>query len=215
MTAVAPPLAGAPRINLLPRSEVARRERDRLVRTWVWVVLGAILVAVLIIAAAFAYMFFAAQRLAAEQARTNSLLSEIAALSEVSTALATQSELLDFRAEAMASDLTLAPVLATITGVLPSGTSITGVDFTVGGAPRGAEPTVEAGLVGMVTFDSPTPIDIVPLIRALRAADTVLYADGQAVTSSQASSGLYSYLLTVDFDQSIYTNEYAPEEGGE
>ena len=37
----------------MPRSEVARRERDKLVRVWVWGVLGAILVALLIIAAAF------------------------------------------------------------------------------------------------------------------------------------------------------------------
>ncbi len=50
---LAPAFAGLPRVNLMPRSEVARRERDKLVRRWVWVVFGAILVALLIIAGAF------------------------------------------------------------------------------------------------------------------------------------------------------------------
>ena len=48
-----PALAGAPRINLLPRSELDRRARERLTRRWVWGVFGAILVALLIIAGTF------------------------------------------------------------------------------------------------------------------------------------------------------------------
>ncbi|GAA3623151.1 hypothetical protein GCM10022200_01710 [Microbacterium awajiense] len=178
-----------------------------------WVVFGAILLALLIIAAAFWYRVVAEQRLAAEQARTNVLISEIAALSDVSAALSTRDELTDFRTEAMASDLTWSPVLRTITSVLPAGTTVTGLDFTAGGAPQSGDPTLEQGLVGTVTFDSPTPIDIVPLIRALRATDGVYYADGQSVTSSQAN--LYSYVLTVEFDQTVYSQEYAQEEGGE
>ena len=102
---VTPVLAGIPRVNLMPRSEVARRERDKLTRAWVWGVLGAIVVALLIVAAAFYLKWSADQRLAAEQAQTNQLLLEIASLAEVSTALATESELTDFRREAMASDL--------------------------------------------------------------------------------------------------------------
>ncbi|MDR7185779.1 outer membrane murein-binding lipoprotein Lpp [Microbacterium trichothecenolyticum] len=215
MTAIPVPFSGAPRVNLMPRSEIARRERDSLVRLWVWIVLGAIIVAVLIIAGAFAFKFFADQRLVAEQARTNALLTDIASLSEVSQALATESELTDFRTDAMATDLAWSPVIAKISGILPAATTITGVDFTVGGAPRGEDPTAEQGVVGTVTFDSPTPIDIVPLIRALRGVDGVLYADGQSVTSSQVSVGQYSYLLNVEFDQSVYSNQYAAEEGGE
>ncbi|MFB7890770.1 hypothetical protein ACFC1I_01035 [Microbacterium sp. NPDC056044] len=215
MTAIAVPFSGAPRVNLMPRSEIARRERDSLVRLWVWIVLGAIIVAALIIAAAFAFKFFADQRLVAEQARTNALLTEIASLSEVSQALATESELTDFRSDAMATDLAWTPVIAKISSILPSDTTITGVDFTVGGAPQGDDPTAEQGVVGTVTFDSATPIDIVPLIRALRGVDGVFYADGQSVTSSQVSAGQYSYLLDVEFDQSVYSNQYAAEEGGE
>ena len=215
MTAIPVPFSGAPRVNLMPRTEVARRERDQLVRLWVWIVLSAIVVAVLVIAGAFAFKFFADQRLVAEQARTNALLTEIASLSEVSQALATESELTDFRTDAMANDLAWTPVIGKITGILPSDTTLTGVDLAVGGVPVGDDPTLEQGLVGTVTFDSPTPIDIVPLIRSLRGVEGVLYADGQSVTSSQVSSGMYSYLLTVEFDQTVYSNEYAAEEGGE
>lgn len=215
MTAIAPPFSGIPRVNLMPPSEVARRERDRLVGRWVWLVLGAIIVALLIIAGAFALKFLADQRLAAEQAQTNALLTEIASLSEVSEALATESELTAFRAAAMATDLAWAPVLAIVTGVLPEGTALTGFDFTVGGAPLGDDPTLEAGVTGTVTIDSPTPLDIVAIIRSLRAVEGVLYADGQSVTSSQVSEGRYSYMLDVQFDQTAYSGDYAATEEGD
>jgi hypothetical protein len=114
-----------------------------------------------------------------------------------------------FRAEAMATDLAWAPVLAKISGTLPAGTTLTGFDFTVGGAPQGDDPTSEQGIVGTVSFDSPTPLDIVPIIRSLRAVDGVLYADGEAVTTSQVSADRFAYLLSVDFDQTVYSAIYA------
>lgn len=215
MTAVPVPFAGAPRVNLMPRSEVARRDRDKLVRLWVWIVFGAILVALLIIAGAFAFRFFADQRLAAEQARTTVLLTEIQSLSEVSQALATEAELTDFRTQAMAADLGWTPVIAKVTGILPPDTALTGFDLTVGGAPRGEDAALEEGAVGTVSVDSPTPLDIVAIIRSLRGVDGVLYADGQSVTSSQQSAGRYSYVLNVEFDQTVYSNRYAAEEGTE
>ncbi|MFC8683388.1 hypothetical protein ACFT30_17900 [Microbacterium ureisolvens] len=215
MTAIPVPFSGVPRVNLMPRSEVARRERDSLVRTWVWIVFGAIVVAVLIIAGAFAFKFFADQRLVAEQAQTNTLLTEIAALSEVSQALATESELTDFRTDAMATDLAWTPVMAKITGILPGDTTLTGVDFTVGGVPQGEDATLEQGIVGTVTFDSPTPLDIVALIRSLRGVEGVLYADGQSVTGSQVSEDRFAYVLNVEFDQTVYSNQFAAEEGSE
>lgn len=215
MTAVPVPFAGAPRLNLMPRSEVARRDRDRLVRLWVWIVFGAILVALLIIAGAFAFKFFADQRLAAEQARTTVLLTEIQSLSEVSQALATEAELTDFRTQAMAADLGWTPVIAKVTGILPPDTALTGFDLTVGGAPQGEDAALEKGAVGTVSVDSPTPLDIVAIIRSLRGVDGVLYADGQSVTSSQQSAGRYSYVLNVEFDQTVYSNRYAAEEGTE
>ena len=89
------------------------------------------------------------------------------------------------------------------------------MNFTVGGAPQGDDPTTEQGIVGSVTFDSPTPLDIVALIRSLRGVEGVLYADGQSVTSSQVSAERFSYLLNVEFDQTVYSNRYAAEEGNE
>jgi hypothetical protein len=215
MTAIPLPFAGAPRVNLMPRSEVVRRQRDKLVRLWVWIVLGAILVACLIIAGAFAFKFFADQRLAAEQTQTNVLLTEIAALSEVSHALATESELTDYRTEAMAADLAWTPVVGKIVGILPAQTTLTGFDFTVGAAAKGDDPSAEQGVVGTVNIDSPTPLDIAAIIRSLRGVEGVLYADGQSVTSSQVSTGRFAYLLDVEFDQTVYSNQYAAEEGSE
>ncbi|MBW9094077.1 hypothetical protein JNB62_10315 [Microbacterium jejuense] len=215
MTAIPVPFAGAPRVNLMPRSEVARRERDKLVNLWVWIVLGAIVVALLIIAGAFALKFVADQRLVAEQTKTNALLGEIAALSDVSQALSTQSELTEFRAEAMAADLAWSPVIAEVTGILPADATLTGFDLAVGGAPQGDDPAAEQGLVGTISIDSATPLDIVAIIRSLRDVEGVLFADGQSVTSSQISEGRYAYQLTVQFDQTVYSNEYAATEGGE
>lgn len=215
MTAIPAPFSGVPRVNLMPRSEVVRRERNKLVRLWVWVVLAAIVVALLIIAGAFAFKFFADQRLAAEQAETNALLVEISSLSEVSQALATESELTDYRTEAMAADLAWTPVIAKISGILPAETTLTAFDFAAGGAAQGDDPTAEQGVVGTVTIDSPTPLDIVAIIRSLRGVEGVLYADGQSVTSSQVSEGRYAYLLDVEFDQTVYSNQYAAQEGSE
>ena len=215
MTTIAPPFTGIARVDLMPRSEVARRERDKLVRRWIWIVFGAILLAVLIIAGTFWLKLLADQRLAAEQAQTNALLTEIASLSEVSQALATESEITAFRSEAMATDLAWTPVLAKVTGILPAGTTLTGYDFAVAGAPQGDDPTLEPGLVGTVSIDSPTPLDIVAIIRSLRAVEGVLYADGQSVTSSQVSEGSFAYLLNVQFDQTVYSGAYAPAEEGE
>jgi hypothetical protein len=216
MTAIVPLVAGAPRVNLMPRSEVARRERDKLVRLWIWIVLGAILIAVLIIAGAFWLKLMADQRLAAEQAQSNVLLTEIASLSEVSQALATESELTSFRAEAMATDVAWTPVVDKVSGVLPPGSTLTGFDFAVAGAPQGADATLEPGIIGTVSVDSSTPLDIVSIIRSLRGVDGVLYADGQSVTSSQVVSGnSFAYLLNVHFDQTVYSGAYASAGEGE
>lgn len=210
-----PAYAGLPRLNLMPRVEVARREREALTRRWVWGVLGAIVLALLIIAGAFAVQFLAAQRLATEQARTNDLLFELSALGEVSKSLATEQELTAFRAEALANDFAWQPVIASVASVLPADVILTGFNLVAGGAPQTEDPATEQGLVGTFTFDSPNPIDIVSAVRSLRGVAGVFYADGQAVTSSTVIEGHYAYELTVTFDQTIYSNAFAPDEGTE
>lgn len=208
-----PAYAGTPRLNLMPRVEVTRREREALTRRWVWAALGAIVITLLIIAGAFAVKFFADQRLVAEQAQTNDLLVELSGLSEVSQALAAEQELTQFRAEAMAGDFAWAPVIAKVIGILPTDVILTGFNVTTGGKPQSEAPETEVGLVGTFAFDSPNPIDIVAAVRSLRAVDGVLYADGQAVTASTVTEGHYAYELTVTFDQTIYSNTYATQEG--
>lgn len=215
MTALASPFMSVPRVNLMPRSEVARRERDKLVRLWVWIVFVSILVAALIVAASFWFKLMADQRLAAEQAQTSVLLTEIASLAEVSQALATESEITAFRSEAMATDLAWAPLLSKVTSILPAGTTLTAYDFAVAGAPQRDDPTLEPGVIGSVSIDSPTPLDIVAIIRSLRAVEGVLYSDGQSVISSQISEDTFTYLLNVKFDQTAYSGVYAPVEDGE
>jgi hypothetical protein len=207
MTSIA--YTGAPRVNLMPKSEIARRDRDKLLRTWVWIVFASILIAVLIIAGTLWLKLMSDQRLAEEQARTNSLLIEIASLSEVSQALDTRSELSSFRADAMATDITWSPVIAKIQSALPGEASLTGFDLATGAVPQGTDPAIEAGLVGTVTIDSPTPLDIVAVIRSLRGLEGVMHADGQSISSSQVNEGRFAYLLNVIFDQSAYSGAYA------
>lgn len=213
MTAVA--FTGTPRVNLMPRSEIARRERDALVRLWLWIVFASVIVAVLIIAAAVWIKFSADQRLAEEQARTNVLLTEIASLSEVSQALNTEADLTAFRGEAMATDLAWTPVVSTLTSVLPSQADLTGYDLIAGGVPLGGDPALEAGLLGSVGVQSPTPLDIVAIIRSLRGVEGVLYADGLSVTPSPITDGSYAYVINMIFDQSVYSGAFADsaEEG--
>lgn len=213
MTAV--PFAGVPRVNLMPKSEVARRDRDRLMRLWVWIVFGAILLAFAIIAGAFALKYVADQRLAAEQARTNVLLTEIASLSEVSQALAAESELTDFRAQAMATDLAWTPVIAKVTGALPAAAALTGYDLVVGGVPQGADPTLEPGLSGALSIESTVPLDLPAIVRSLRTMDGVLFVDGRSLTTGQLSDSAFTYVLDVRFDQSVYSARFAAQGEGE
>ncbi len=212
MTTITATATRMPRINLMPKSEIARRERDKLLRKWVWAVVAAILVALLLVGASFYVKWLADQRLLAEQARTNELITEIASLSEVSQALATRTELTAFRTEAMASDLAWTPVLEKIVGTLPADTTVTGFNLQVGGVPQTEDPASEVGLVGTLTFDSATPLDIVPIIRSLRAVEGVLFADGRSLTGD-TTTGRFVYQLDVQFDQTVYSGEFVAEEG--
>jgi hypothetical protein len=213
MTTLTPAISGVPRVNLMPRSETLRRERDAVMRGWMWGVLGAIVVALLIIAAAFGLRWAAEQRLAAEQATSTQLLGELSALTEVSQALAAEQELTDFRARAMAADFAWQPVVRSLASALPADAVLTGFDFVSGGAPQGDDVTLEEGLTGTVAVESPRPIDIVATIRALRALPGVSYADGQSVTASSVTEGDYGYLLNVTLDQSIYSGDFVAGEG--
>ena len=104
----------SPRVDLLPPSEVRRRETIARARTWATAAVGALLVTVVMVGGAFAYNLSADMRLATERARTQALLASIAELSDVSRALSLRGTLQGLRIDAMAGDLSWTAVVATV-----------------------------------------------------------------------------------------------------
>jgi len=211
---------GAPRVDLLPRSEIDRREREKLSAAWVRVGLLAVLLAVVLIGAAFAFNVWAQQNLVAEQARSTQLVQQIGALSDVSGALATETELQNFRAEAMGSDLAWTGILDKVRSPLLPENTVLGFDLTPGVAPAPA--TADAtkdeeaakkavGLTGTLTIDSPTALDLGPYVRSLRGVSGVVAADANAMVTSPSTPGRYTYTIDITFDQTVYSDRFAKE----
>lgn len=210
-----PVYAGVPRVNLMPRVETERRARAALWRIWGWVIVGALVITVVLAAGMFWLRWAAEQQLAAEQARTQALVSELASLSDVSAAVAAQSELEAFATEAGGAAPTWTAALAAVAGSLPAGVPLAGFDLDVGGIAT-ETPDESVGLTGTLDLQSFTPVDIAPAIRALRALPGVMSVDGREVTSTvsapvviddeqvQPEARVYAYELTITFDQSIY-----------
>jgi hypothetical protein len=215
MSSAAPSISfgGIPRVNLIPRSELDRRERASTARKWIWGVVGAILASLALIAGAMTINWLADQRLLVEQARTDALLTELASLSEVSGAIAAERELIDYRAQSAGSDFAWAPVVAELRRALPSGVELGGFALTTGGVRQGEDPAAEIGLVGSLTLSSSNAIDIAQTVRAMRALAGVAEADGRLVSTSQQSVGAYTYEISVAFDQSIYSERFVATEG--
>lgn len=203
-----PQWGAAPRVNLMPRGETERRERSALAKRWLGALLAALVVVGVASAGAFWLQFSAGLRLAAENARTGTLLSQLAGLSDVRRALDLETELQAFRADAMANDLSWTGLLATVQSALPAGVAVSGFSLVPGDIPQGDDPSVEVGVAGTVTVTSATPAEIVPIIRALRLLPGVLEADGWQVMEEQDA---YFYELRMVVDQSVYTGAYAGE----
>jgi hypothetical protein len=199
---------GAPRVNLMPRAAIERRERGVLIRRWGWGLAATLLVVVLVGAGAFFLQMTAQDRLTAENARTNDLIGQIAALQPVREKLTLQSELADFRAQAMGTDLEWAGVLASIEGVLPEGIAFAEFSLTPGGLPQSDDPATEVGLQGTLVLTGAAPADIVELIRSIRSVPAVLDVDGWAQTFADEQ---YRYDLRIVIDQTVYTGAYAEE----
>lgn len=201
-------VGGAPRVNLLPRAVTERRERSTLLRKWGWGIVAALAVVILAAAGTYVLQLGAQQRLTAENARTNDLLIQVAALQPVSQKLQLETELADFRAQAMGTDLAWTGLFDAIRATLPTDVGITEYSLAPGGLPQGDAPEAESGAQGTIKFSSATPTDIVALIRAMRALPGVIDADGWANTLSGSE---YNYELRVTFDQTVYTGDYAAE----
>lgn len=203
-------VGGAPRVNLLPRAVIERRERATLLRRWGWGLVGALAVVVLAAGGTYALQLAAQQRLDAENARTANLLAEVAALQPVAQKLSLETELADFRTQAMGTDVTWTAVLDTVRGALPADVGLIEYTLAPGGLPLGDDRETEIGAKGTITFTSAGPTDIVALIRSVRALPGVIDADGWANTLSGSE---YRYELRVAFDQTVYTGDYAEEAG--
>ena len=204
-----------PRVNLLPPSEVARREREALAGRWVWVGIAAIIVSALLVAGAWVWNQFAQQQLAAEQNRTNTLITQIGSLSEVSGALATDRELRGYLAEAMGSDLVWKDIQRKIESQLPGDVRLVGFELKPG--PPSAvvldeeEAAKATGLSGTITLDSPNTLEIAAIAAQLRNVPAIVRSDANALVESTADEDRFTYTIDVQFDQNVYTGRFAAE----
>lgn len=201
-------VGGAPRVNLLPRAVVERRERTSLLRKWGWALIAVLAVVAVGTAGVFALLTAASGRLAAANAHTNELLLQVAELQPVSQKLQLESELGDFRTQAMGTDLKWTGLLETVQAALPADVGLSEYSLAPGGLPHTQDPTTEAGATGSIHFISGTPTDFVALIRQVRQLPGVLDADGWATT---LSGDAYDYELRVTFDQTVYTGGFSAE----
>lgn len=214
MAAVAAPAFALPvvaQVNLMPRAEIERRQTSVLLRRWVGGILFAVLAVAIACGGAAWLQFSAAQRLASEEARTDSLLTDLAALSEVRATLDLESELTTFREDAMATDLKWAGLVNTVEAALPAGVSVSGFQLAPGGVPSGDDPTTELGAVGTIFLKSALPQEIIPLVRSLQPVEGILVAEAWNITPEE--EGGFTYEIRIAFDQSVYTGAYSEEDG--
>lgn len=205
------PIGALPRVDLLPPSEMRRRDMMARARTWLYIGLGTLAVTLLTVGGAFAYKVTADVRLAFEQARTLQILGGIAELAEVSQAIALRTELSRTGSEAMAGDLEWAEVVGTIGERLPDGVSILDYALTAGPVPDvDADPAAATGAFGTVTVTSAQPLALVDLTRTLRGVETVQLTEVDELTSED-DKPLYEYRIRFSIDQSVYSGAFAPE----
>lgn len=194
-----------PLVNLMPPSETARRASAVLLRRWVLAILAAVLLVAAVAAGGFVLQLSAAQRLAFENLRTETLLAQMSELSDVQAQLDLQSELTTYRADAMTASLRWSGLLEALRQVVPAGVAVTGFSLSPGGMPQGDDPAAEIGAGGTITLTSSGPQQVVPLVRAARELPGVLEVDGWEVDATETG---FTYELRIAFDQSVYTHAY-------
>ncbi len=218
------PYGGSPRVNLMPKSEIDRRERRKLLARWATGLVGVVAVTAAIIAGAFYLNMVSEKNLQAEKDRTGQLLSDLASLSDVSAKLKQEQALASFRQEAMHADLQWGPLMGAVAAVLPAGVTITGFDGTPGVGPLGDDPATAEGATFAMTFVSPGPIDIVTVVRTVRGVPTVLHVEGTQLTrdtpvaedpsapEAEPEAVTHTYMLTIVSTEEVYSGRFLPED---
>ena len=128
-------IGGAPRVDLMPRAEIDRRERNALLQRWVRILLLVLLVVVVAIGGAGVLNWTTQQRLAAENQRTQTLLTEIASMKDTRAMLDMKAELGMFRTTAMSAEVDWPTAFAKILSAVPEGVQMTGFELSTGAAP--------------------------------------------------------------------------------
>lgn len=203
-------ISGAPRVNLLPRSERQRRAASALARRWAVVLVGAVVVAVAVVGGAYAYSMMTSARLTAEQARTTDLLVQLGQLKPVSDAISTRATLTAQREQAMSGDIDWAPIVTRLASALPGDAALTGYALNAGGAAQDADPTTQVGMLATLTVSAGEPVDAARTAAALRALDGVTRVE---VVRLGVEDERYTATVAVALDQTIYTGKYSSQTG--
>ncbi|HOC14275.1 MAG TPA: hypothetical protein PLL50_08570 [Propionicimonas sp.] len=213
-TKLPPAQAGkAPRVNLMPASEVARRERRVLLRNWMLGLFATLAGLGLGVGAMLGVRMGAELRLAEENQRTEQLTIALAGYADVTKSLADRSALGDFRGSAAANDLPWTELYGDISGALPGGVTVRGFDLHPGAAPMAdADPATAAGLTGTITCRSTDPGDQRRMVTALRKIPGALAVDAGKLDYLETDA-TYEYVITFVADQTRYTGRFAPEGG--
>lgn len=204
-------LAGVPRVNLLPASELHRRAAGALIRRWVAGLLATAVVVSGLVAAAYWERGVADLQLAAEQARTLELNADLASLSHISQAFAERTTLTDLRADAMGTDIKWRETFTELTRALPSGAKLTGFELVAGTNPVTSEPATGVGLIGRFTVSTDDPADQKRMIEKLRTLDATLTADAGALNADGEDG--FTFVVEFVLDQTHYSGDHLPEEG--
>lgn len=205
-------IAGVPRVNLLPASEVQRRAAGVLVRRWAAGLVATAMVVSGLVAVAHWERTVATQQLAAEQARTLDLNGKLADLSHVSRTFAERTALTTLRGQAMSTDTQWRPLFADLTGALPKGAELAGFDLVTGINPVAElDPGSQIGLIGRLTVNTNDPADQNRVVDKLRSLDMTLAADAGPL-SSEGEDG-FSFVVEFVLNQTHYSGDHLPETG--
>ncbi|MCA0346660.1 MAG: hypothetical protein LCH31_06460 [Actinobacteria bacterium] len=193
---------GVPRVNLLPREVIAKREQSGMIKSWgVRVAATAVIVAVGVLGM-FAWQAVTTLRLGATQAEGTSLLTQIGSKSEIQQLINTESSLGSFEKKALATDFGWVESLQRLLAKFPEGSTLCSFDLTGGAAPAG-DPETQVGLSGVFTMCG-SAASVISYLRDATSVDGVLAVTIVDSTYDQ-TLGLYTHTIAVQFDQTIYT----------